>query len=126
MFDVHRAIKLLDTYSRAGCKTCPTVRECVLKGKVDLSCIHGQAAHEVREFYRTVERRFRAMDAKFLVEVDKTATDGKTQLAFAPGDVFELRGEFSQSQLICREKCPGGKEFLITNKTEGVVWQRIL
>lgn len=126
MFDIHTAIRLLDYYAREGCKSCTKAPECVLRGKPNLACVHGQAMHEVQEFHRNVQNGFQVVEAKFLMEVTKLATDGKTPLMFDNGDVFVLKGEFSQNQLLCREKGPGGKEFTVTKKTEGSVWQRIL
>lgn len=126
MFDIHRVIRLLDCYAREGCKACVKAPECVLQGKPDLACRHGQALHEVSEFHRNVQNGFKVTEATFLIEVTKRAADNKTELVFGPGDVFIIKGEFSQNQFICREKGPGGKEFTVTKKTEGSVWQRIL
>ena len=128
MFNIHTAIRLLNDYAKEGCRQCELAGECYKKGKLKehSNCRHAQALMEIQEFYRNVQNGFRVTEAEFLLEVTKTATDGKTQLVFDSGDVFVIKGEFSQNQFICREKGPGGKEFTVTKKTEGSVWQRIL
>lgn len=128
MFDIHRVIRLLDGYAREGCRQCELAGECYRKGKLKErpNCRHAQALLEVEEFHRNVQNGFKVVEAKFVTEVTKLATDGVTQLAFDAGDVFILKGEFSQNQFICKEKGPGGKEFTVTKKTEGTVWEKIL
>ena len=128
MFNIHTTIRLLNDYAKEGCRQCELAGECYKKGKLKehAYCRHAQALMEIQEFYRNVQNGFRVTEAEFLLEVTKTATDGKTQLVFDSGDVFVIKGEFSQNQFICREKGPGGKEFTVTKKTEGSVWQRIL
>lgn len=128
MFDIHKAIRLLNSYATEGCRNCNNSQECYYKGALEehAYCRHAQALMEIQEFHRNVQNGFRVTEAKFLLEVTKTATDGKTQLVFDSVDVFVIKGEFSQNQFICREKGPGGKEFTLTKKTEGSVWQRIL
>lgn len=125
MFSVKAAVRMLDEYARENCRACERARGCVLSGSIDASCRHGQALLEVREFYKHITNRFQELEARFLIEISKVALDG-TRLLFDSGDVFTLKGEFSSSQLLCKEKSPGGKEFTVTKQTEGAVWERIL
>lgn len=128
MFNIHTAIRLLTDYAKEGCRQCELAGECYRKGTIKdhPNCRHAQAFLEIEEFHRNVQNGFKVFEAKFVTEVTKLATDGVTQLAFDAGDVFILKGEFSQNQFICKEKGPGGKEFTVTKKTEGIVWEKIL